>query len=150
MEKILNKVSYVLTVIWVGSLWSMFMVTSILFNKIPSTFIAGAIAGDMFQFLNYFGIFLLSLLIIIGCKFDGVRIFKKSVFWITFVILTVVLISFFGINPLLDTLKLEEVPREFMEEFFADRYNSLHGIANIAYLFQCIMGIFLVLKMQKH
>ena len=77
------------------------------------------------------------------------RLLKKSFFWIALIILLLVLISFFGINPFLETLKLEALPREGMEGVFADRYKSWHGIASVAYLFQCFLGLALVLKMRE-
>ena len=148
MENLLNKFGFIITVIWVGSLWSMLMVTSILFNKIPSTYIAGAIAADMFQFLNYFGMFVLITIILIGIKLEGIKIFKKLFFWITLLILASVLISFFGLNPLLETLKIEAIPRDVVEGIFENRYNTWHGITSIVYLFQCIMGVLLILRMR--
>ena len=149
MENTINKLGFLITTIWVGSLWSMLMVTSVLFNKISSTFIAGAIAADMFTFLNYAGMFVLTLIIILGFKLNGMKLLKKSFFWIALIILMLVLISFFGINPFLETLKLEAFPREVMEGVFADRYKSWHGIASVAYLFQCLLGLALVLKMRE-
>ena len=149
MENMLNRLGFLMTTIWVGSLWSMLMVTSVLFNKISSTFIAGAIAADMFTFLNYAGMLVLTLIIILGFKLNGMKLLKKSFFWIALIILLLVLISFFGINPFLETLKLEALPREVMEGVFADRYKSWHGIASVAYLFQCFLGLALVLKMRE-
>ena len=78
MENMLNKLGFLITTIWVGSLWSMLMVTSVLFNKISSTFIAGAIAADMFTFLNYAGMFVLTLIIILGFKLNGMKLLKKT------------------------------------------------------------------------
>ena len=69
----------------------------------------------MFTFLNYAGMFVLTVIIILGFKLNGMRLLKKSFFWIALSILRLVLISFFGINPFLETLKLEALPREVME-----------------------------------
>ena len=57
MENLVKFFSIALTTIWVGSLWSMLMVTSVLFNKIPSAYLAGVLVEDMFLYINYFGIF---------------------------------------------------------------------------------------------
>ena len=56
MNSMLQKLSIIISSLWVGGLWTMLMVTTILFNKIPSSYIAGAIANDMFAFMNLFGI----------------------------------------------------------------------------------------------
>ena len=148
MENLFNKLSFVITSVWVGSLWSMLMVTSVLFNKIPSTYIAGALASDMFKFINYFGLFASGIIIFAGFKSYGLRVMKKAFLWITLFILLLVIISFFGIHPLLETLKVEALPREVMESVFADRYSSWHGIASAGYLLQCILGILLLIKMR--
>ena len=149
MKNLLNDLSFVFTVLWVGSLWSMLMVTSILFDKISSTYIAGAIASDMFQFLNYFGIFVLSSIIFIGYNNNGVGLLRKSFFWIAFFTFLLVLIRLFGINPFLETLKLEILSKEVMESMFTNNFRIWHGIASIAHLLQSILGITLVLKMRK-
>ena len=148
MENILNKLSFVITSIWVGSLWSMLMVTSVLFNKIPSSYIAGALAADMFKFLNYFGLFASTIIIFVGFRSYGMGVIKRAFFWITLLILALVMISFFGIHPLLETLKVEALPREVMESMFADRYSSWHGIASVAYLLQCVLGVLLLIKIR--
>ena len=148
MENILNKFSIVLTTLWVGSLWSMLMVTSVLFHKIPSAYIAGAIAEDMFFYINYFGIFTGLFLIFIGFKKSGFRLLKKSYFWIIFMMLIVIMVNYFGINPFLEALKIEALSKEVMESVFSERYRTWHGIASIAYLFECFLGIMLVLRVK--
>jgi hypothetical protein len=35
-----------------------------------------------------------------------------------------------------------------MESVFSDRYRTWHGIASMAYLLECVLGIFLVLKIR--
>ena len=61
-------VPIIISSLWVGGIWSMLMVTTILFNKIPSSYIAGAIANDMFAFMNLFGMFSSGFLLIYGFK----------------------------------------------------------------------------------
>ncbi len=148
MDNFLNKFSIILTALWVGGLWSMLMVTSVLFNKIPSSYIAGAIAGDMFKFINYFGIFVSLYLLFLGCRRSGLNLLKESYFWIVLLMLIVLIVSYFGIHPVLETLKIEALPKEVMESIFAERYRTWHGIASIAYLLECFLGIFLVLKIR--
>jgi hypothetical protein len=46
----------------------MLMVTTILFNKVPSSYIAGAIANDMFAAVNLFGMFSSGFLLIYGFR----------------------------------------------------------------------------------
>jgi|TARA_B110000971_G_scaffold160220_1_gene163731 hypothetical protein len=148
MGNFLNKLSIILTTLWVGSLWSMLMVTSVLFHKIPSAYIAGAIAGDMFAYINYYGIFTALFLIFVGYKKNGIKLLKKSYFWIIFMMLVVIMINYFGINPFLEALKIEALSKEVMESVFSERYRAWHGIASAAYLFECFLGILLVLRVK--
>ena len=58
------------------------------------------------------------------------------------------MINFFGIHSVLETLKIEALSKEVMESVFSERYRTWHGIASIAYLLECFLGIILVLKVR--
>ena len=96
MNSLLEKLSIIITSLWVGGLWSMLMVTTILFNKIPSSYIAGAIANDMFAFMNLFGMFSSGFLIIYGFKKVKLLFLRATTFWILLLMLLLILISYFG------------------------------------------------------
>ena len=71
MNYFIERFVEILISLWVGGLWAMLMVTTIVFNKIPSTYIAGEIVADMFSFMNVFGLTTSFILLIIGFKFNG-------------------------------------------------------------------------------
>ena len=146
MNSFLNKLSFIFTSLWVGGLWAMLMVTYVIFNMIPSSYIAGVIVSNLFFYLNFFG--MITLILILGFEFhsEKIKFFKKMQAWLALLLLLILSISFFGINPLLEALKVEAFPKEVMESVFADRFSAWHGIASIAYLIQCFLGIFLLLK----
>jgi hypothetical protein len=148
MENLINKLSIILATLWVGGLWSMLMVTSVLFHKIPSAYIAGAIAEDMFTYINYFGLITSLFLIFVGYKKSGIKLLKKSYFWIICMMLVVIMINYFGVNPFLEALKIEALSKEVMESVFSERYRTWHGIASGAYLLECFLGIMLVLRVR--
>ncbi|MDB4138470.1 DUF4149 domain-containing protein [Methylophilaceae bacterium] len=148
MENLINKLSIILATLWVGGLWSMLMVTSVLFHKIPSAYIAGAIAEDMFTYINYFGLITSLFLIFVGYKKCGIKLLKKSYFWIICMMLVVIMINYFGVNPFLEALKIEALSKEVMESVFSERYRTWHGIASGAYLLECFLGIMLVLRVR--
>jgi hypothetical protein len=148
MNLLLEKLSVIITSLWVGGLWSMLMVTTILFNKVPSSYIAGAIANDMFAFMNLFGMFSSGFLIIYGFKKINLLFLKSVVFWVLLLMLFLILISYFGINPIIDNFNDSSVSKEIMESVFADRYSTWHGVASAAYLFECVLGILLLLKIR--
>ena len=53
--------------------------------------------------------------------------------------LVVIMINYFGINPFLEALKIEALSKEVMESVFSERYRTWHGIASAAYLFECFL-----------
>ena len=146
MNSFLNKLSFIFTSLWVGGLWAMLMVTYVIFNMIPSSYIAGVIVSNLFFYLNFFGMITLILILGFGFHSGKIKFFKKMQAWLALLLLLILSISFFGINPLLEALKVEAFPKEVMESVFADRFTAWHGIASIAYLIQCFLGIFLLLK----
>ena len=146
MNSFLNKLSFISISIWVGGLWSMLMVTYSIFNIIPSSYIAGEIVSNLFFYINLFGIFTLVLTIGYGFHQEAIKYFKRMQAWLALILLLIICISFFGINPILEALKVEAFPKEVMESVFADRFSAWHGIASIAYLIQCFLGIILLLK----
>ncbi len=147
MSIFFEKISIVLVSLWVGGLWTMLMVTTILFNKMPN-YIASSLALDMHLFVNLFGVISSFILLFIGFKSTGAAYLKSSIFWMIIVLLVIIFISYFGINPIIENLKVNDLPKELMEGFFAERFDNWYGIASIAYLIECIIGIFLLLKVR--
>jgi len=148
MNQFLAKLNIIIASLWVGGMWSMFMVTTVLFNKIPSAYIAGNLAGDMFQFLNYFGFGAGLFILFIQFKSVGIGFLKSSVLWVTLIMLILIMINYFGIQPIIEAIKVEALPKEVMESVFADRFSTWHGIASIGYLIQCLLGLVLLIKIR--
>lgn len=148
MSFFINKMAIIISSFWVGGLWAMLMVTTVLFNKIPSSYVAGAIANDMFAFMNVFGMFSASFLLIYGFRKENLSFIRSLTFWLLISMLILTLISYFGINPLLENIRDNSVPKEIIESVFVNRYSTWHGIASAAFLIECFLGIFLVLKIR--
>ena len=148
MNQFLAKLNIIIASLWVGGMWTMFMVTTVLFNKIPSAYIAGNLASDMFQFLNYFGFGAGLFILFIKFKAVGIGFLKSSVLWVILVMLILIMINYFGIQPIIETIKVEALPKEVMESVFADRFSTWHGIASIGYLIQCLLGLVLLIKIR--
>ena len=148
MNPYLHRLSIIISSLWVGGLWSMLMVTTILFNKVPSSYIAGAIANDMFTFMNLFGIFSSSFLLIYGFRKEKLSFIRSLTFWLLVIMLSIILISYFGINPILENFRENSISKEIIESVFVNRYSTWHGIANTAFLIECFLGLFLILKIR--
>jgi len=148
MNPYLHKLSIIISSLWVGGLWSMLMVTTILFNKIPSSYIAGAIANDMFAFMNLFGMFSSGFLLIFGFRKENLSFIRTITFWLLIIMLSITIISYFGINPILENFRDNSISKEIIESVFVNRYSTWHGIASTAFLIECFLGIFLILKIR--
>jgi hypothetical protein len=130
----------------VGSLWWMIVVANVIFDKVPTSYLAGLIAGQLFEYLSYFSLIVLTFVMFRLLKGEGWRVLKNSLFWISLLILFIVLMNLFGIKPFLETLKIQALPKEVMESIFADRFSLWHGLSSIAYLIHSLLATFLMLK----
>ena len=129
-----------------GSLWWMIVVANVIFDKVPTSYLAGLIAGHLFEYLSYFSLVVLTFVMFRLFKGEGWRVVKNSLFWISLFILFIVLMNLFGIKPFLEALKIQALPKEVMESIFADRFSLWHGISSIAYLIHSLLATFLMLK----
>jgi hypothetical protein len=142
----MNTFLKLLIALWVGSLWWMIVVAKVIFDKVPTSYLAGLIAGQLFEYLSYFSLVVLTFVMFRLFKGEGWRVVKNSLFWISLFILFIVLINLFGIKPFLEALKIQALPKEVMESIFADRFSLWHGISSIAYLIHSLLATFLMLK----
>ena len=132
--------------IWAGSLWWMIMVAKVLFDKIPTAFLAGIVAGQLFHYLSYFSLGMSVLIFFHLFKYHGWSSAKSSQFWLILFISVIVLINFFGIQPTLEALKINAQPKEVLESIFADRFAMWHGISSISFLVQTLLVTILMLR----
>lgn len=142
----MNTFLKLLIALWVGSLWWMIVVANVIFDKVPTSYLAGLIAGQLFEYLSYFSLIVLTFVMFRLLKGEGWRVLKNSLFWISLLILFIVLMNLFGIKPFLETLKIQALPKEVMESIFADRFSLWHGVSSIAYLIHSLLATFLMLK----
>ena len=142
----MNTFLKLLIALWVGSLWWMIVVANVIFDKVPTSYLAGLIAGQLFEYLSYFSLVVLTFVMFRLFKGEGWRVVKNSLFWISLFILFIVLINLFGIKPFLEALKIQALPKEVMESIFADRFSLWHGLSSIAYLIHSLLATFLMLK----
>ncbi|MGB4561900.1 MAG: DUF4149 domain-containing protein [Methylophilaceae bacterium] len=141
----MNTFLKLLIALWVGSLWWMIVVANVIFDKVPTSYLAGLIAGQLFEYLSYFSLVVLTFVMFRLFKGEGWRVVKNSLFWISLFILFIVLMNLFGIKPFLEALKIQALPKEVMESIFADRFSLWHGISSIAYLIHSLLATFLML-----
>lgn len=139
-------VNPVLLTLWVGALWMTAMTASVLFQTIADRSLAGLVAGKLFTIVSYIGLASGLWLLLHRLLADGFSAFKQSLFWIILLMWILVLVGEFGIQPLLAQLKASAFPNDVMQSMFASRFKTWHGVASIAYVVECLLGLWLVIK----
>lgn len=132
---------------WVGGLWAIgYLAAPTLFHALADRQLAGMLAGKMFAWIAYLGLFSAVYLLIHRLARYGTGALKQAFFWTVFVMLLLTLAGHFGIQPVLAQLKAQALPADVMQSVFADRFRAWHGVASIAYLLESLLGIVLVLR----
>lgn len=139
-------ISPVVLTLWVGALWMTGITASVLFQNIADRQLAGLVAGKLFTIVSYIGIGSGLWLLIQRLAADGFSAFRQSLFWIILLMWILVLVGEFGIQPLLAQLKASALPNDVMQSVFASRFKTWHGIASVAYLVECVLGLWLVIR----
>ena len=84
----------------------------------------------------------------------GTPALKQAYFWAVLVTLLLVALGHFGIQPLLAQLKVQAllsgaINGDVMKSVFASRFERWHGIASVAYVFECLLGFVVVLRAKQ-
>ncbi|HAF01483.1 MAG TPA: DUF4149 domain-containing protein [Methylophilaceae bacterium] len=144
----LRRFTLIIITLWVGGLWMTGLSAYILFNTLQDRQLAGNIAGHLFTVLSYIGMVSAFYLLIQRLLEFGTNALKQQYFWAVLVMLLLVLAGHFGIQPLLAQMKTDALPNDVMHSVFANRFNTWHGVASIAYVIECLLGFVLVLKVR--
>lgn len=142
-----DSLALLLITAWVGGLWAIgYLAAPTLFQTIADKQLAGMLAGRMFTWMAYLGLFCGFYLLIQRIASFGTQALKQVFFWTLVVMLLLTMAGHFGIQPILVQLKAQAFPTDVMQSVFADRFKTWHGIASIAYLVESLLGIVLILK----
>lgn len=150
MKRWSDKLALILTTLWVGALWSIgFIAVQVLFNALEhDKQMAGMLAGRMFTVVSYVGIACATYLIVYRLLQSGFASFKQGFFWALLIMLLLTLAGQFGIQPILAGLKAQALPADVMQSVFASRFRAWHGVASVAYLIECLLGLVLIFKLR--
>lgn len=132
--------------LWIGGLWMTGLMAYVLFDTLTDKPMAGMIAGRLFTVISYIGMFAGFYLLIQRLLDYGTGALKQAYFWAVLVMLLLVLAGHFGIQPLLAQLKTDALPNDVMQSVFASRFRTWHGVASIAYVLECLLGLVVVIK----
>ena len=144
----LSRINLIVITLWVGALWTTGLAAYVLFDTLQDKQLAGSLAGKLFTIVSYIGVVSAFYLLIQRLMDYGASALKQSFFWAVFVMLLLILVSHFGIQPILTHLKASAMPNDVMQSVFANRFKTWHGVASVAYLTQCLLGFVLVLKVR--
>jgi len=143
------RIALVLITLWVGALWMTGITAYMLFDVMHDKQLAGGLAGKLFTIVSYIGMVSGFYLLLQRLMSHGTLALKQSYFWAAFFMLMLVLAGHFGIQPLIAQLKTDALPNDVMQSVFAERFRNWHGVASVAYLFECVLGFVLVLKARQ-
>jgi Domain of unknown function (DUF4149) len=142
-----DKLALIAITVWVGALWAIgYLAAPVLFYTLQDKQMAGMLAGKMFGYVAYLGIFCAFYLLIHRLLRFGMSALKQGFFWAVVLMLLLILAGHFGIQPILAQLKAQAMPADVMQSVFADRFKAWHGVASIAYLAESLLGLVLVLR----
>lgn len=143
-----DSLALVLITAWVGGLWAIgYLAAPALFYTLgENRQLAGNLAGVMFTWIAYLGLFSGIFLLAHRVAKFGLNAFKQAFFWAAMVMLLLTVLGHFGIQPMIAQLKAQAMPADVMHSVFRDRFATWHGVASIAYLVESLLGLVLVFK----
>lgn len=147
MPRLADNFALVLVTAWVGGLWAIgYLAAPTLFYALSDRQTAGMLAGKMFEWVAYLGLFSAFYLLMHRLGRFGTSALKQGFFWAVFIMLLLTLAGHFGIQPILAKLKAQAMPADVMQSVFADRFRTWHGVASIAYLLESLLGLVLIFR----
>jgi hypothetical protein len=143
-----DSLALILITAWVGGLWAIgYLAAPALFYTLgENRQLAGSLAGTMFTWIAYLGLFSGIYLMAHRVARYGLNAFKQAFFWAAFVMLLLTLFGQFGVQPMIAQLKAQAMPADVMHSVFRDRFSAWHGVASIAYLIESLLGLVLVFR----
>lgn len=133
--------------LWVGGLWAVgYLAAPTLFYSLDDRVLAGMLAGRMFGYIAWVGLVCGVWLLLIRLARLGGTALKQGFFWIVLIMLLLSLAQQFGIQPILQQLKDQALPKDVMESLFRDRFTAWHGVSSAVYLIQSLLGLAAVAK----
>lgn len=148
MKRLSERFALILITLWVGGLWITSLWASVLFKFLADRQLAGQIAGQFFHIMALIGMGVGAYLLLQRLFTYGGSAFKQGYFWAVLLMVLLVLAGYFGIQPVMEQLKIDAMPNDVMNSVFASRFATWHGVASIAYLLECVLGLVAVLKMR--
>lgn len=150
MKKYFDGLAIMIASAWVGGMWVIgYVVAPVLFQALMDKTLAGMLAGRLFAVMAYVGMVSALYLMLYEYQVHGKQATSRSLFRIVALMLLLVLIGQFAMQPLLAEIKAQALPLYVMDSPYADRFMYWHGAASIVYLIQSLLGAVLLLKVYR-
>lgn len=150
MKSFTDALQSIAVTLWAGSLWAVgFIVAPVLFSRLPDRVVAGMLAGKLFALVAWIGFGCAVYLLLFRLARFGAGSFRQGFFWIVLLMLALILAGEFGVQPVLEGLKAQALPRDVMASVFRDRFNTWHGVASVLYVIESVLGIALVVLQHR-
>lgn len=147
MKKYADGLPVLASCAWVGGMWAIgYIAAPVLFQSLPDKALAGMVAGRMFAVTAYMGMVCAAILLAYFFVKRGRQCLGQGECWIVALMLLLILLGQFGMQPLLADLKAQALPLYVMESAYADRFRLWHGISSMVFLLQSLLGAVLLLK----
>lgn len=148
MKKYFDGLAVLVVTAWVGGMWTAgYIAAPVLFQTLPDKGLAGLLAGKLFAVTSYMGMACAVYLLAYRYSTYGRQVLSQGAFRLTVVMLLLILLGQFGMQPMMAELKAQALPLYVMQSPFADRFRFWHGAASMVYLLQSVSGAVLLLKM---
>ncbi|MDR3392078.1 MAG: DUF4149 domain-containing protein [Sulfuriferula sp.] len=147
MPRFPDALAKIAVTLWVGGLWAIgYIAAPVLFSQLADKQLAGNLAGVMFTVIAYIGMVCGFYLLIHRLAQFGATALKQAFFWAALVMLLLTLGIHFGIQPIMEGLKEQAMPKAVMQSMFSDRFARWHGVSSIVYLIESLLGLVLLFR----
>lgn len=150
MKSIADALQSITVTLWVGGQWAIgFIVAPLLFARLPDRALAGMLAGKLFTVVAFIGIACAAYQLLYRFMRFGAASFRQGFFWVVLLMLLLILVGEFGVQPILESLKAQALPKEVMASVFRERFDTWHGVASGLYVIESLLGIALVVLQHR-
>lgn len=157
---LLARTRLLVATLWAGSLWAVgYLAAPTLFATLSDRVLAGTIAASLFTNQAWLSIIcaLVMLVLLWATQTSTGGIFagsaanmaakaRRTLLVIVLVMLGCTLVSHFGLQPMMASLRAAAGPGGVMEGAARNEFGILHGISSAIYLVQSLLAAWLVVK----
>lgn len=149
MKQWADSLSTIVMTLWIGGLWMTAIMAYVLFKFIDDHQLAGEIAGHFFNVIANIGLYGGALLLVLRLLFNGFRTIMQGYFWVLILLLFFVFVGQFIIQPGIAEIKQAALPLDVLNSQYAEDFNTLHNMASVVYMVECVLGLIMVVLNQR-